>query len=114
MENRCVFCGTEIPEGKQICPICESERAKSLKYTEILKLRKYCEKIGVEARLERAFEGHVIRFNNGANFAQHYGTAGSDRGCVEPGGISRNLDYTAVPLETAKSLVRYHKNKLNG
>lgn len=25
MENRCVFCGVEIPEGRQVCPNCESK-----------------------------------------------------------------------------------------
>lgn len=23
MENECIMCGAEIPEGRQICPICE-------------------------------------------------------------------------------------------
>ena len=26
MEERCVICGTIIPEGHQVCPACESER----------------------------------------------------------------------------------------
>ena len=89
------------------------EDVKELKYTAILKLRKFCESHGVETRLERAFDGYVIRFNNGADFAQHHGTYGSDAGCVEPGKISRKLDYTAVTLEQAKNLVRTHKDKLN-
>lgn len=25
MENRCVMCGAIIPEGRQVCKICESE-----------------------------------------------------------------------------------------
>lgn len=87
--------------------------AEAIKYREILKLRKFCDTHGVETRLERAFDGYVLRFNNGADFAQHHGTEGSDAGCVEPGKISRTLDYTAVTLEQAKSLVRTHKDKLN-
>jgi RNA polymerase subunit RPABC4/transcription elongation factor Spt4 len=27
MENRCVVCGAVIPEGRQICPICEKGEA---------------------------------------------------------------------------------------
>ena len=87
--------------------------AEAIRYREILKLRKFCDTHGVETRLERAFDGYVLCFNNGADFAQHHGTYGSDLGCVEPGGVSRTLDYTAVTLEKAKSLVRTHKDKLN-
>lgn len=25
MDNRCVCCGEEIPEGRQVCPRCEKE-----------------------------------------------------------------------------------------
>ena len=25
MEERCVMCGAIIPEGKQVCPICEAK-----------------------------------------------------------------------------------------
>lgn len=28
MTDRCIVCGEEIPEGRQICPICESEGSK--------------------------------------------------------------------------------------
>lgn len=87
--------------------------AEAIKYREILKLRKFCESHGVETRLERVFDGYVLRFNNGADFIQHQYSYGSDVGCVEPGGISRKLNYTAVTLEQAKSLVRTHKDKLN-
>ena len=27
-ENRCVCCGRVIPEGRQVCPICEKEAGK--------------------------------------------------------------------------------------
>lgn len=26
-DNRCLFCGAIIPEGRQICPTCEREKA---------------------------------------------------------------------------------------
>lgn len=84
----------------------------SEKYREILKLHTYCEKTGVECRLEKIFDGYVIRFNNGGDFIQHYGSYGCDCGCVEPA-IGSRLDYTAVPLKNAIALVRRHKDKLN-
>lgn len=28
MTDRCIVCGAEIPEGRQVCPICEGEGAK--------------------------------------------------------------------------------------
>ena len=28
MTDRCIVCGAEIPEGRQICPICEREGVK--------------------------------------------------------------------------------------
>lgn len=113
MENRCVSCGEIIPEGVQVCPMCKRDGAKAIKYTEILKLRKFCENHGVEVQLERLHDGYALRFNNGADFIQHQYSYGSDVGCVEPGGISKKLDYTAVPLKKAKALVRTHKDKLN-
>jgi hypothetical protein len=101
-------------EGEKMKRAIESTaEVKELKYREILKLRKYCEKIGVEVQLERLYDGYKLCFNNGADFVQHQYSYGSDVGCVEPGGISRKLDYTAVPLEKAKALVRTHKDKLN-
>lgn len=29
MSERCLICGDEIPEGRQVCPICESGRRKN-------------------------------------------------------------------------------------
>lgn len=34
MTDRCIVCGSEIPEGRQVCPICESE---GLKHNQIAK-----------------------------------------------------------------------------
>jgi hypothetical protein len=82
------------------------------KYKEILKLHTYCEKTGVECRLESLFDGYAIRFNNGGDFIQHRGSYGCTVGCVEPA-IGSRLDYTAVPLKNAIDLVRRHKDKLN-
>lgn len=83
-----------------------------VKYKEILELQQYCEKIGVECKLENLFDGYAIRFNNGGDFIQHRGSYGCNAGCVEPA-IGCGLDYTAVALKNAKALVKYHKDKLN-
>ena len=88
------------------------EKGEYERYREILKLYKYCQKTGVECRLEKIFDGYAIRFNNGGDFIQHHGSYGCDCGCVEPA-IGSRLDYTAVPLQNAIALVRRHKDKLN-
>lgn len=31
MEDRCVCCGEIIPEGRQVCPMCEKLEAKLIK-----------------------------------------------------------------------------------
>jgi hypothetical protein len=82
------------------------------KYKEILELHKYCEKTGVECRLEKLYDGYALRFNNGGDFVQHKGSYGCDVGCVEPA-IECRLDYSAVPLKNAIELVRRHKDRLN-
>lgn len=82
------------------------------KYTEIVELYEYCKKIGVHARMFPIWDGLGVRFKNGGDFVQHNGSYGSGVGCVEPA-IGCPLDYKAVPLETAKSLVKEYKAKLN-
>ena len=83
------------------------------KYNEIIELYEYCKKIGVHAEMSPMFDGFCIRFKNGGDVIQHFGSYGSDCGCVEPA-IGSRLDYTAVPLKNAKSLIRRHKEELNG
>lgn len=83
------------------------------KYKEILELYEYCQKIGVHSELSPMFDGFRIDFPGVGDFIQHCGSYGHDCGCVEPA-IGCRLDYTAVELNNAKSLVRRHKNKLNG
>ena len=82
------------------------------KYTEIIELYEYCKKIGVHAKMYPLYDGFCIRFENGGDFVQHHGSYGSGCGCVEPA-IGCRLDYKAVPLENAKSLVKRHKARLN-
>ena len=82
------------------------------KYNEILTLYEYCKKIGIHAELSPLFDGYVIVFNNGGDVIQHRCSYGNNNGCVEPA-IGCRLDYTAVPLDNAKSLLKRHKEKLN-
>ena len=39
-ENRCLYCNAIIPEGRQLCPKCEEERAVELIKTKNEFLRK--------------------------------------------------------------------------
>ena len=86
---------------------------REVKYPEILELKRYCDKIEVEAKLQYLFDGYLIRFNNGADFIQHDGSYGHNAGYVEPAGFNDRDDYTAVSLSKAKTLVRKNKNRLN-
>lgn len=84
------------------------------KYREILKLHKYCTKIGIPAMLEELYDGYAIRFaNRWGDFVQHMYSYGAECGCVEPA-IGSRLDYSAVSLKQAKALVKRHKDKLMG
>ena len=83
-------------------------------YKEILLLYEYCKEIGINATLSELFNGYCIRFNNGGDVVQHFGSYGSGAGCVEPAiGCGCELDYTAVPLDEAKSLLKRYKEELN-
>lgn len=81
-------------------------------YTAIKKLYDYCIKIGIKAKLRRFWDGYTIQFPNRGDFVQHKGSYGSEANCVEPA-IGSRLDYHAVSLKQAKSLVKYHKDRLN-
>lgn len=44
MEDRCVMCGRIIPEGRQICPICEKgepKKGKGVKFERIRRITGY-------------------------------------------------------------------------
>lgn len=82
------------------------------KYKEILQLKEYCDKIGVEYVIENIFDGYAIRFNNGGDFVQHFGSYSSNAGYIEPA-IGCRADYTAVTLKNAKRLFKKYKEKLN-
>lgn len=39
MDNRCIFCGEIIPEGRQVCPMCEklqTETTKAERFDDVL------------------------------------------------------------------------------
>ena len=72
-------------------------KIKTTPYKEILELFEYCKEIGLNARLERLFDGHVIRFDGYGDIIQHEYSYGSKNGCVEPA-IGSELDYTAVSV----------------
>ena len=82
------------------------------KYNEIIELYEYCQKIGVEAKISPLFDGFCIRFKNGGDVVQHFGSYGKD--CCVEFAIGSSVDYKATSLKNAKSLVRRHKEKLNG
>lgn len=82
------------------------------KYKEIQKLYEFCVKIGVAAEIQQMYDGFHLGFPNGDDFVQHKYSYGSNCGCVEPA-IGCRKDYTAVSLNAAKSLVKYHKERLN-
>lgn len=86
---------------------------REVKYPEILELKRYCDKIGVDAKLQYLFDGYIIRFNNGSDFIQHNGSYGNNAGYVEPAGFNDNDDYTAISPSKAKTLVRKNKDRLN-
>ncbi len=91
--------------------IC-NENNSVTQYREILELAHYCEKIGVEARLEPLYDGYAIQFKNGADMVQYEYSYGSNVGCLEPA-IDSVCDYHAVTLSTAKRLIRHRRLILN-
>ena len=85
---------------------------KKPEYKEIRELYEYCKHIGVRATLEPFLDGFALRFKRG-DFVQHSTSKGSMFGLLEPN-IRCSLDFNGVTLETAKHLVKKHKDKLNG
>lgn len=82
------------------------------KYTEIRALYHFCVDLGIKCTIEHLYDGYAVRFPDGSDFAQHYGTYGGMEGCVEPAIGDSEFDYTAVGLNLAKELVKKHKGKL--
>ena len=82
------------------------------KYTELRALYHFCVDLGIKCTIEHLYDGYAVRFPDGSDFAQHYGTYGGTEGCVEPAIGDSEFDYTAVGLNLAKELVKKHKGKL--
>ena len=79
-DNLCVICGAQIPEGRQVCPICgtkdEAESFAQLIRREIPKEEHPLAKAAVETALkikdecEQAFrQGYLTGFNEGMKAA---------------------------------------------
>ncbi len=83
-----------------------------MRYDEIVRLQAFCIGEGIACSLAPIFDGFILRFPNGADFVQHFGSYGSDRGYVEPAGVDERYDYSAVPFELAKRLVLEHRDRL--
>ena len=90
---------------------CIKPFKRNREYKEILELKEYCDKLGIENTLVTMYDGYSIRFKKGGDFIQHQYSYGYDCGCVEPA-IGSRLDYSAVELKKAKSLVKRWKDKL--
>lgn len=82
------------------------------KYPEIWALFYFCVESGIKCTMERLYDGYAVRFPNGGDFAQHYGTYGGTEGSVEPAIGDAEFDYSAVGINLAKTLVEKHKSKL--
>ena len=80
------------------------------KYRSILKLKEYCDELGIECKLSTMFDGYRIDFRNG-DVIQHEYSYGADEGCVEFA-IGCKADYTAVTLKNAKAIIKRHKEKM--
>lgn len=83
------------------------------RYGEIRELYRYCVKQGINAKIEELYDGYAVRFPDGSDFVQHYGSYGSSEGCVEPAVNGCRNNYTAMTLEHAKRLVRRNRERLN-
>lgn len=42
MEERCIICGAVIPEGRQVCPMCESEAVEAFQELSLYKRGHLC------------------------------------------------------------------------
>lgn len=98
--------------GVEVLPPEERTLDFPAKYTEIRALYHFCVDLGIKCTIEHLYDGYAVRFPDGSDFAQHYGTYGGTEGCVEPAIGDSEFDYTAVGLNLAKELVKKHKGKL--
>lgn len=83
MTDLCIVCGSEIPEGRQICPICESEGSK---HNRIIKS-------AAGVRQERSLEEKGVQVHSGTekrNTERSCGICADGAGlkncCISPSG----------------------------
>ena len=55
-------------------------KRENTKYTEILELYDYCKSIGIDATLDRLFDGYIIILSRYGNFIQHQFSYGCQNG----------------------------------
>lgn len=79
------------------------------KYSEIWRLKDWCERLGIPHSMQDLYDGYKLCFYDKArgNFVQHKHSYGAEHGCVEPE-IDSKFDYRPVSLRKAKWLVLLH------
>ena len=83
-------------------------------YHEILAIENYCRQIGVETQRFENMGGYVLKFNNGSDVAQHYGTLGRMIGYVEFGYTGhKKYDFHGIDIYRALTFIKRHKDELN-
>ena len=68
-DNLCVICGAQIPEGRQVCPICGTkDDAES--FAQLIRKPKSVPEFKVDDTQEQAFrQGYLTGFNEGMKAA---------------------------------------------
>ncbi len=68
-DNLCVICGAQIPEGRQICPICGT-KDNIEEYAQLIRKSKPAPEFKVDDTQEQAFrQGYLTGFNEGMKAA---------------------------------------------
>jgi len=68
-DNLCVICGAQIPEGRQICPICGTKDDIE-GYAQLIRKSKPAPEFKVDDTQEQAFrQGYLTGFNEGMKAA---------------------------------------------
>lgn len=74
-------------------------------YNEIRKLYYWCKEKGIPCTMEPLLDGFQIRFIDDADIIQHRISYGANNGCVEPAGIDKKVDYSAVSLTEIQEIL---------
>ena len=68
-DNLCVICGAQIPEGRQICPICGT-KDNIEGYSQLIRKSEPAPEFKVDDTQEQAFrQGYLTGFNEGMKAA---------------------------------------------